>query len=405
MRRFAALISLVAALGSVHSQVPPAVVGPKLGKPIEFELPAPPDDAVLAGNGRFICFTCPAAKRFAIVDVTTAAIAKTIPMTEDDAVVAGTLSRLYVLSQRTRTIQGYKLDSLEADGKSKAFPKGMPAEKFAKAVSAPGTNGAIFLYFPKGKVTGGLLPAGVPTFGPINWKHFGPNNAWGPAELRVSHAGTLLIGYGGGYAGMESAVIRNNRAEIWDDKFTGAVEWANPSADGQFIYTAGGHLARNMTFAGGEKKGAPYTFPSVDPGFYFTVPSNAALKDIRGDGDAVRRNARGSDQLPGPILYSSDSQKIAALNVPKPGSCTRSSPGKTDLLLPRRQNVGHGRRRGGEDRPFRIVGRQGRTGQDRRRLLAGGVRAAGVGPAKQSVYLCPRRAFQKRWRGRENRPG
>lgn len=315
MRTSLLLLLLFAAAASAAP--PPAVTAPDLAKPIDLTLPSAPDDAVLAGNGRYIAFTCPEAKQIAVVDVTAGTVAKTIPITEDDVRIAGTLSRLFVYAPRGRGFQGYKVGKFDEDGKPKFLPAAAPKEGVGCVLAAPSVDGPIVLQFPKSKLTAGFaifLPK--PTFGALAWRHFGPQNAWGPQDLRLSNSGTLLVGWGGGYAGLEAAVIRGGRAEVFDDEYKyGPADWAMPSADGQFIYTPGGQLTRNMTFVGGQKKDEPYTFAGVDPGFFLAASGRDPLvppQSADPDG-SPRRNRYGSGSLFDLTLYTADHQKVVGI--------------------------------------------------------------------------------------------
>lgn len=315
MRTTFALLMLAAA--AVAAPPPPPVLAPDLAKPIELALPSPPDEAVLAGNGRYIAFVCPDAKQVAVVDVTAGAIAKGIPFTDDDVRVVGTLSRLFVYTPRSRSFQGYKVGAFEEDGKPKFLPAAAPNEAVGSLVAAPGVDGLVIMQFPRAKLTAGFgIFQPKPGFGALTWSHFGPRNAWGPAELRISHTGTLLVGWGGGYAGLEAAVIRGVRADVWEDQYKfGPVRWAMPSADGQYVYLANGHLTRTMTFAGGQKKDQAYTFPGVDPGFYLTVPTEAAQVGEPALTREAKRNSHGSGPLPEVTLYAADNQKVTTIKA------------------------------------------------------------------------------------------
>ncbi|QEL14218.1 hypothetical protein [Limnoglobus roseus] len=309
-------LPLLLLLAAGSSAAPPPVKSPDLAKPIELMLPSAPDDAVLAGNGQYIAFTCPEAKQIAVVDVTAGTIAKTIPFTEEDVRTVGTLSRLFVYTPRARSFQGYKVGKFEEDDKPKFLPATAPNEGIGSLVAAPGVDGLVILQFPKAKLTAGFgIFQPKPGFGALNWSHFGPTNAWGPVELRISHTGTLLVGWGGGYAGLEAAVIRGVRADVWEDQYKyGPVPWAMPSADGQYIYLSAGQLTRTMTFAGGQKKDQPYTFPAVDPGFYLTAPASEALAEGKGD-RPVTRNSHGSGAMREVTLYTADNQQVVSVKA------------------------------------------------------------------------------------------
>ncbi|CAN5115443.1 hypothetical protein BH11PLA2_BH11PLA2_37760 [soil metagenome] len=301
----------------MSSSAAPPVAAPDLTKSITLTLPSPPDDAVLASKGRYLAFTCPAAKQIAVVDVTKGEVAKLLPMNEADQRVAGTLTKLFVFSPQSRTMQAYKVDTWAEDGKAKPLPKGMPTDGVGTMVAAPTVDSLIMLQFPKSKSTIGYYPYGTSSvFGALNWKHFGPTNAWGPAEMRLSHNGTLLVGFGGGFAGLEAAILRNNRAEVWDDQYKfGPIDWAMPSADGQFLYTPHGHLTRTMTFIGGQKKDQPFAFATIDSGFYLTSETDALVKHKSSPTNVVPpRNRFTSGKMPKLTLYSADNQKIASVN-------------------------------------------------------------------------------------------
>ena len=45
----------------------------------------------------------------------------------------------------------------------------------------------------------------------VHWTHWSPSNAYGPLNMRAAPSGNLLVGWGGGWAGLDVATFRDGR--------------------------------------------------------------------------------------------------------------------------------------------------------------------------------------------------
>ncbi|MGO8752474.1 MAG: protein kinase domain-containing protein [Thermoguttaceae bacterium] len=137
--------------------------------------------------------------------------------------------------------------------------------------------GPLFVYLPGQKRTWALDLNSMKTM-EVHWSHWGSRNAYGPLNMRVSPDGTMLIGWGGGWAGCEAAT------------FSGGLQtglhgigplcalngtFALPSADARYIYTSQGITNRGFGPLNGPLGSI---VPAVEPGYFLSLrpaPRNA----------------------------------------------------------------------------------------------------------------------------------
>jgi hypothetical protein len=80
-------------------------------RPVSIALPSPAASSVVAGNGRYLLISCPAAKRVALLDVPGATL-RTLTVGSDKTLIAAGAEKFVVCEQDTRRIRRYDLATL-----------------------------------------------------------------------------------------------------------------------------------------------------------------------------------------------------------------------------------------------------------------------------------------------------
>ncbi len=134
------------------------------------------------------------------------------------------------------------------------------------------SSGPLFVYLPREKRTLALDLTRL-TATEVRWNHWSPSNAYGPLHMRASPDGTLLLGWAGGWAGLDMAVFDSGAQVGAYDKFEFSVGiFALPSADGRRVFTPWAIVERDLT----AKKvaglvGRAYLVPAHGPGDFLAL--------------------------------------------------------------------------------------------------------------------------------------
>jgi hypothetical protein len=133
------------------------------------------------------------------------------------------------------------------------------------------STGPLFVYLPREKRTQALDLKSLKTT-EVSWTHWASNSAYGPLNMRASPDNSMLIGWGGGWAGLDVATFSEGRQVGKHDKlpFSGGA-FALPSADAQFVFTSGGIANRAFNVAKMPGLEKSYLVPAVEPGYFLAL--------------------------------------------------------------------------------------------------------------------------------------
>lgn len=248
----------------------PAYV-PKNG-PEEVRLPGRVTDVAVGGAGRFLIFRLAERQALAVFDACLGKIVKEVPLAEDTPHFAAGGNRLVVVYRGAKLVQYWNLNTFEKE-KSALLPDALTSDNIHQICMGSATDGPLFVYLPKEKRTLAMDLATLKTT-QVRWKHWAPDNAYGPLQMRVSADGAMLIGRGGGWAGCDVAFFDRgeqvgafDKIPFWDAHNASAL----PSADGRYVFASGTVLNRALVateWAGGKDA---YAVPALEPGFVLTL--------------------------------------------------------------------------------------------------------------------------------------
>jgi len=258
--------------------IPPVAVQPQLPTQLKGEvaLPAAVREVVVGGGGRYLILDLASLRQLAVFDVKTGRIAKYLPVAEDAIHFAAGANRLAVLYPNAKLIQIWNLDTFEKE-RTSHLPAALIGDDIHQICMGSGSPGPLFVYLPREKRTLALDLTRLTTT-EVNWNHWSPSNAYGPLHMRVSPDGTMLLGWAGGWAGMDMAIFDNGKQVGAYDKFEFSLGvFALPSADARLIFTPWAIVGRDFTakkIAG--LTGKAYLVPAHEPGYFLALHSGAA---------------------------------------------------------------------------------------------------------------------------------
>jgi hypothetical protein len=229
-------------------------------------------DVTVGGGGRYLVLRLAGKRKLAVFDVQEGKVAKEIPLAEENVLMAAGADRLAILFPGAKLIQLWNLAPLERQ-RSALLPGTLTSDAIHQVCMGSASAGPLFAYLPREKRTLAVDLDSLQTT-EVRWTHWAPSNAYGPLEMRASPDGTLLIGWGGGWAGCEVATFsdgqqtgENHPLEFW----AAASTFALPSTDGRFVYTPWGVVSRAFTQTKAPELKGAYLVPAAEPGYFLAL--------------------------------------------------------------------------------------------------------------------------------------
>jgi S1-C subfamily serine protease len=247
----------------------------------EIGLLASVDDVTVGGGGRFLIFHQPSKNKLAVFDVQQAKIVKELPLAEDVVHFAAGANRLVIIYPAAKQAQMWKLPTFERE-KSVFLPDSLTNDTIHQICmgSASPSAGPLFVYLPKEKRTLELNLDDMTT-AEVQWRHWAPNNAYGPLNMRATPDGCKLVGWGGGWAGLEVAFFNEGKqAGTFSTHEFSLGAFALPSADGQRIFTPFMILDPAFKSIGLQDLESSYLVPSIEPGFFLALRNAGKLEPM-----------------------------------------------------------------------------------------------------------------------------
>jgi hypothetical protein len=236
------------------------------------KLSGPAADVAVGGGGRYLILRL-AGKKLAVFDVQQGKVAKELPLSEEVVHFAAGAHRLVIVYPNAKLIQLWSLANFERE-KSALLPGTLTSDSIHQVCMGSASAGPLFVYLPKEKRTLALNLDTLATT-EVRWSNWAPNNAYGPLHMRAAADGSMLVGWGGGWAGCEAALFRDGiqagvntqKIEFWAADGT----FALPSADSRFLFTPWGILDRSFTQAKVEGLKGAYVVPTAEPGYFLAL--------------------------------------------------------------------------------------------------------------------------------------
>jgi hypothetical protein len=256
------------------------------GEQEEVALSGPADDVATGGGGRFLLLHLADQLKLAVFDVQEGKVVKELPMADEVIRYAAGATHVVVLYPNARTVQLWNLATL-AKERQAPLPSTLTRNEIKHVCMGSASRGPLFAYLPREKRTQALDLNDLTTT-EVRWTHYGANNAYGPLYMRASPDGSVLLGWHGGWAGLEMLTFRGSRQ-------TGAVQgfefsaglFALPSPDARLIYTPWAIYTRDLKPAKVPALKDAYLVPAAEPGFFLALRGRPGQDFPTAPGDRV----------------------------------------------------------------------------------------------------------------------
>jgi serine/threonine protein kinase len=244
------------------------------GEKEQVSLSGPVADVATGGGGRYLILRLAGKNKLAVFDVQKRKVARDLPLLEVDVHIAAGADRLVVVYPGAKLLQLWNLATLERE-RTVSLPPRLTQDTIRHVSMGSASPGPLFVYLPREKRTLAVDLKSLEATDVV-WKHWAPNNAYGPLVMRSSPDGSLLVGHGGGWAGLEVAQFSKGRQIGSDDRvaFSGGV-FALPSADSRLVFAPG--VIVNRAFSPVSFPGNAYVVPAIEPGFFLALFSAGNL--------------------------------------------------------------------------------------------------------------------------------
>ncbi len=276
---------------------PPALDRDKIVRP----LPGAIADLVVGGGGRYLIMRMAGQQQLAVFDVQTGKVVKQIPLAEEKVQLAAGADRLAIIYPGAKLIHLWKLKTLQRE-RSVLLPENITSHTIHQVCMGSASAGPLFIYLSDEKRTV-LLELDTMATTDVQWSNWAPNNAYGPMDMRVSPDGSMLIGWGGGWAGCEAAFFNQGKQTGSNPNVRCGLAFALPSADNRYIFVNGGMHSRSLAFTEIPGLGGAYIVPASEPGYFLGLANLTGWAHV---GDRLE-----SGQV---SVYNYDRRKLFALD-------------------------------------------------------------------------------------------
>jgi hypothetical protein len=273
------------------------------------QLPDSVKQVVVGGGGRYLVLHLPGQRKLAVFDVKPGAVVRYLPLAEEMIHFAAGATQLAVVYPIAKQLQVWGLATGEKQ-RTVPLPGTLTGDEIHQVCMGSASPGPLFVYLPHEKRTLTLDLKRMTTT-EVHWKHWAPNNAYGPLHMRASPDGSLLIGWAGGWAGAEMAVFDGGQQVNSYDKFEFSMGiFALPSADSRLIFTPWAIVSRDLTAAKVPELQNAYLVPSHEPGYFIALRSQRGLPNSPYDKGASVGLAAVNEVA----VYSDDGKRLFLVN-------------------------------------------------------------------------------------------
>jgi S1-C subfamily serine protease len=241
-------------------------------------LVGPVADMAMGGAGRYLVLRLANKKKLAVFDVQQGKVAKELSLQEETPHVAAGANRLIAIYPNAKQIQKWKLPGFEPEPLA-PLPDALSSDTIHQVCMGSASAGPLFIYLHPQKQTLALNMDAMEA-SDVRWSHWGPTNAPGPMNMRPAPDGSLLAGWGGGWAGCGIATFSDGvQTGSHEDVPFWAADgaFASPSADARFIFTPGRVVNRGFSFPEVPEMQRATVVPATEPGFYVSLAGTCVL--------------------------------------------------------------------------------------------------------------------------------
>ena len=245
-----------------------AVDSPHLDGPRTVQLPAPADEVIPAGGGRYLLLRIDKLAKLAVYDVAQDRIKGYVPLGSTDTLVAGGLDTIVLVSRDKNVIQRWKIEPLE-----KELTVALVVAQVDGVALGHASHGPVLVM-----TRGGPQFFSLSTLKPIDLSFSGPNGMgdWRPHPQYPIYVAASADGqsFAGWYRGLSPPGLR--LIHIQGDTIVARHEHDGagtllPSWDGSQVFTRNGVLSADLKPLGADQFRQKTCIPTYRPGYFLTV--------------------------------------------------------------------------------------------------------------------------------------
>jgi serine protease Do len=287
-----------APVGSDQTIAPPVFgISPIAAAQTSIRLPAPSENTIVAGGGRYLVFEMRRLRQLAVFDVNAARITNFIPLPSDKVKIAAGMDSLVVLALDKNQLQRWSLKSME-----KELTVSLDVSNANAVAMGYSSAGPLLLLTSKGPVF-----YDIGTLKPLEIKDpsgdiLAPGDRW-PAkgiEVSASADGTAFAAWAPTVmpTGLRLIILDGTIASsYYDHADAGALLPAN---DGSMLFTSTGILSPNLKPISKEIFGGIQFAPSMSPAYFIGLKSEEYRTALRGK----------SNKIPSLNVYTSGDRRL-----------------------------------------------------------------------------------------------
>ena len=269
---------------SSQPERPPGPVAPVAARFEKSEVPLPGavTDVAVGGTGKYLVLHVAAKERMVVFDAWQGKVLHELPLPAGQVYVVAGSGHAVVVAPTAGTIELCNLANGTKEGTTRAAQ--LTEDEVQAICMGSGSTGPIFVSQRKKKRTLAIDPQSGAAV-ELHWKHWAPNSSGGPAGMSCTQDGSIVIGWGGSWVGMETITMRQGQQVANSDKYEFFGDFALPSADGTRLFTPQARV--NLLDSTAKKNDllkTAYQVPARDAGYFVALYSGrwkdeAARKD------------------------------------------------------------------------------------------------------------------------------
>lgn len=309
-----------------------AAFKPYTGEAKEIKLPGKVADAVPAGGGRYLLLHLKTLRKIAVYDVNEAAVARYLPVTTDDAVMAAGAEELIVVNTVQNVIERWSLSTWERE-----TVRPLPFSGVFKTMALGyASGGPLLMHWAKGS---DALDRAVYTFVDLETLEAVPglesvrgnNTSYRDyVHIRAAATGRVFGLWATSHSpqGLETILLRGKKAEnLYEHDSAGHV---CPNVDGSMVLTGDGvYTARLQKKSDDSTRNSAYPcLPTTHPDLFLAVTAEPGRQQNLGIGQPADARAE--------LYRLSTGKKIAGFSLGRLGAGEGTSWARHDFTIDKR---------------------------------------------------------------------
>jgi len=241
------------------------------------KLPAPIDDVIVAGSGRYLLLHVRKVRKLAVFDVTQAKVVQFLPLTSDDVLIAGSDQKIVIVVRDQKVMQRWDLAKLERE-----LTNPLPEGQIDCLAMGYAGNGPLLMMTREGPKLYDLA-----TLRPSSLKIDRNQGSWVPhpdmgLQVRASADGSTFAAWqpGSSPMGIRTMVVEGSTARCRYEHTTAGI--LLPSFDGSQLFTGQGIYSTDLKPLSPEQFRGVICIPSYNSAYFLGLRTGETFGRSRG---------------------------------------------------------------------------------------------------------------------------